>query len=88
MVVASGIFPEMFEHLYATGEKTGKLDESLRQLHRYYQEEGTRKMHAAAQWFPRLVYLMVALAIAYKVVQFWMGIYGPGSDLQRILNGN
>ncbi|MSU57477.1 MAG: hypothetical protein EXS35_04735 [Pedosphaera sp.] len=88
MVVASGMFPEMFEHLYMTGEQTGKLDESLGQLQRYYQEEGTRKMHAAAQWFPRLIYLLVALAIGYKVIQFWMGIYGPNSDLGRILNGN
>jgi type II secretory pathway component PulF len=75
MVVASRMFPEMFEHLYTTGEQTGKLDDALRHLHRHYQEEGTRKMHAAAQWFPRLVYLLIALAIAYKVITFWKGYF-------------
>jgi len=88
MVVASRMFPEMFEHLYTTGEQTGKLDESLRRLETYYKEEGSRKMRAAAQWFPRIVYLIVALLIAYKVVQFWSGIYGPNSDLSHILKGN
>jgi type II secretory pathway component PulF len=75
MVKGSRLFPEMFEHLYTTGEQTGKLDESLRNLHRYYQEEGGRKMHAAAQWFPRLVYLLIALAIGYKVITFWTGYF-------------
>ena len=80
-------FPEMFANLYTTGEVSGKLDESLRQLGRYYQEEGTRKLHAVAQWTPKIIYLIIALGIAYFVVRFWMGIYGPNSDLGKILNG-
>jgi len=80
-------FPEMFANLYASGEVSGKLDESLRHLHRLYNEEGARKLHAFAQWTPRLVYLLVALMIAYKVVQFYYGLYGPNSDLSNILKG-
>ena len=68
-------FPEMFANLYHSGEVSGKLDESLRHLHRYYQEEGTRKLHAVAQWTPRAVYLLVALGIAYYLVQFWSGYF-------------
>ena len=66
---------------------SGKLDDSLRQIQRIYQEEGTRKLHAVAQWTPRALYLVIALGIAFKVVQFWTGIYGPNSDLSKILNG-
>src|SRR5262249_42520268 len=36
-------FPEIFANQYATGEISGQLDETLRRLHRYYQEEGSRK---------------------------------------------
>ena len=68
-------FPEMFANLYASGEVSGKLDDSLRHLHRVYNEDGARKLHAFAQWTPRLVYLLVALMIAYKVVQFWLGYF-------------
>jgi type II secretory pathway component PulF len=73
-------FPEMFANLYNSGEISGKLDESLGRLHRYYQEEGTRKLHAVAQWTPRIIYLAVALMIAYRIVQFWTGYFKQIQD--------
>ena len=45
-VRACARFPEMFANLYASGELSGKLDDALRQLQAYFQEEGTRKLHA------------------------------------------
>jgi type IV pilus assembly protein PilC len=69
----SGQFPELFAGQYTTGEISGQLDDTLHRLHTYYSEEGWRKLHAFAQWTPRAIYLIVALAIAYHVVQFWMG---------------
>jgi type II secretory pathway component PulF len=76
LVAASACFPELFANQYATGEHSGKLDESLRRLHRYYQEEGSRKVEAVAQWAPRVFYLIVAGLIAWKVVGFWTGYFG------------
>ncbi len=70
-VLATRRFPEMFASQYSTGEISGQLDDTLRRLHRYYQEEGSRKMHALAQWLPRAVYLAIMLLIAYRVVRFW-----------------
>src|SRR5262249_27164991 len=67
--------PEMFANLYSTREVSGQLDETLRNLRRYYQEEGTRKLHAVAQWVPRLVYLVIVLLIAVKIVSFWLGYF-------------
>ena len=58
VVSASGKFPPLFVHQYHTGEISGKLDDCLRRLHQYYQEEGSRKLRALAQWTPRLVYLL------------------------------
>ena len=66
------VFPDLFANQYHAGEVSGKLDETLRRLHRYYQEEGSRKIHAVAQWTPRLIYLVIALSIAYFIVNFWM----------------
>ena len=74
-VTECGVFPSLFANQYHAGEVSGKLDETLRQMHRYYQEEGSRKMHAVAQWTPRLIYLMVALGIAYYIVNFWMNYF-------------
>jgi type II secretory pathway component PulF len=71
-VSASRCFPELFTRQYATGEISGKLDETLRRLQAFYQDEGSRKLHAVAQWVPRLIYLAVLLLGAFIVVRFWM----------------
>jgi len=81
------LFPETFANLYASGEISGKLDESLRHLNRLYNEDGTRKLNAFATWVPRLVYILVVLMVAYKVIQFWTGMYGPNSELSNVLKG-
>ena len=75
VLTASAQFPSLFVHQYHTGEISGKLDETLNRLHQYYQEEGTRKLRAVAQWTPRIVYLFIVLAIAVKIVQFWSGYF-------------
>jgi len=71
VVKVSSKFPELFANQYATGEVSGRLDDTLRGLHRYYQEEGSRRLHALARWTPRAVYLLVMLLIAYRIVHFW-----------------
>jgi type II secretory pathway component PulF len=80
-------FPEMFVSLYTTGEISGQLDESLTRLHTIYQEEGTRKMRQAGMWAANLVKWGVMLLIGYKIVSFYMGLYGPGSELDKVMNG-
>jgi type IV pilus assembly protein PilC len=81
------LFPETFANLYASGEISGKLDESLRHLNRLYHEDGTRKLNAFATWVPRLIYFLVALGIAYTIIQFWASLYGSHSELSNILKG-
>ena len=70
-MAASGRFPDMFENQYHTGEVSGKLDETLKRMGQYYQEEGSRKIRAVAQWVPRFIYLAVALMIAWRIVGFY-----------------
>lgn len=65
-------FPELFSNQYATGEISGTLDETLRRMHAYYREEGSRKLHSVAQWAPRLIYIAVLFFAGYIVVRFWV----------------
>jgi type II secretory pathway component PulF len=78
------VFPDVFTNLYRSGEISGKLDESLRSLHQYYQEEGTRKLHLFAQWAPRLFYLLIVLLVAAKIVSFWLGYF---QQIDKVING-
>jgi type II secretory pathway component PulF len=80
VVTDSRVFPEIFANQYATGEISGKLDETLRRMHKYFQEEGTRKLHAVAQWMPRVIYLIIALWIGYRIVSFYAGYFQQVRD--------
>jgi type II secretory pathway component PulF len=80
VVSDSPLFPEMFSNQYTTGEVSGQLDETLRRLRSYYQEEGSRKLHAVAQWTPKVVYLFVAFMIAVYVINFYTGYFKQVRD--------
>ncbi|HLH57303.1 MAG TPA: type II secretion system F family protein, partial [Verrucomicrobiae bacterium] len=73
-------FPSLFAGQYATGEVSGKLEQTLRGLYGYYEEEGTRKLRNLARWTPRLVYLAVVLMIAYRVVAFYSDYFNQVKD--------
>ena len=88
LVSSSRVFPELFASLYHTGEISGKLDETLLRLHTLYQDEGSRKLRAVATWSPKLLYFGIMLIVGYKIISFYEGMYGPNSDLGKILNGN
>jgi len=79
------LFPETFANLYTSGEVSGKLDDSLRQLNRLYNEDGTRKLNAFAQWVPRLVYLLVVLVIAFEIIRFYLGYFNQLNQVMQPL---
>jgi len=76
MVSGSSAFPELFSNLYNTGEISGQLDDSLRRLHHYYEEESARLLKSFIRWFSMLVYLLIACAIGYQIISFWKNYYG------------
>jgi type II secretory pathway component PulF len=79
------VFPETFANLYASGEISGKLDESLRNLHRLYGEDGKRKLNTFAALMPRLIYFLVAMVIAYEVIQFYTARFQEINDASQQL---
>ncbi len=78
----SGAFPHLFVHTYNTGEMSGQLDDALNQLHTIYQEEAARKLRAFASWTPKIIYLVIMLMIAARIVSFWMDHF---AQLQNVM---
>jgi type II secretory pathway component PulF len=70
------VFPELFQNLYASGEISGQLDTTLNRLHRHYQELATLKFQNIGQWTPKIVFLIVAIAIGYQVITFYTDYFG------------
>jgi len=73
-------FPELFASMYRTGEFSGTLDETLKRLRVYYQEDGSQKLKAIATWSPKLIYFGVMLMVAWRVVSFWLGYFRQIGD--------
>ena len=73
-------FPRTFRDLYATGEVSGQLDESLQRLAKLYHDEGTRRLKRAAGIATGLVYGLVAITVAIIVIRAWLNyinIFNP-----------
>jgi len=68
----SGIFPSIFANQYASGEISGKLEDTLRRLRDYYQDEGERKSQILAQWVPIGIYILVLVVGGAFVIWFWV----------------
>ena len=75
-------FPRTFRDLYATGEVSGQLDDSLQRLAKLYHEDGTRHLKSAAGVATGLVYGGVGITVAIIVIRFWTNHYSS------ILNAN
>jgi len=75
VVSSSSRFPALFATQYASGEISGKLDETLKRLQQYYQDEGSRKLHYLAQWTPRAIYIMVAVGIGFFIIRFYTNYF-------------
>ncbi|MFO1477087.1 MAG: type II secretion system F family protein [Verrucomicrobiota bacterium] len=84
MVARSGYFPEMFVTLYATGEKSGSLEEALRRMQQYYQEEGTRTLRLFTRVLNALIYGSVAVLTGWNIIRFWLNYY---NNLTNTLDG-
>jgi len=68
-------FPEIFSSQFATGEVSGKLDETLKRLHAYYLEEGSRNLRSGFKMLGHLIFLIIALIIAFKIIMFYVKLY-------------
>jgi len=78
---SSRAFPEMFTNLYSSGEISGSLDVTLKRLSVYYLDAGSRSIRLAARVGPGIVYGLVMLYIAWKVISFWLGYFQQVSDV-------
>ncbi|MFN7140636.1 MAG: type II secretion system F family protein, partial [Limisphaerales bacterium] len=76
LVNRTSYFPEMFAHLYFSGEQSGQLDDALQRLHIYYQEEGFRVLRLFTRVLNGIIYGGVVILVAFNVIRFWMNYYG------------
>jgi type IV pilus assembly protein PilC len=85
LVRAERYFPEMFANLYHTGEISGHLDDTLKRLQTYYHEEGFRLLRLFGRIVSRVIYFVIAGAIAYNIIGFYLGYF---HGMANLIGGN
>jgi len=75
-------FPSFFSNLYRTGEISGTLDDALKRLRVYYEDDAQRKMKALAFWVPFAIYIVIVILLAMTIVGFWVGHYNAILDTE------
>lgn len=80
-VSADDTFPSFFASSYATGEVSGRLDESLRRLNAHYQDEASRLSRASIIAVASTLVFSVMLVIAWQVIAFYLAYFKQISDV-------
>ncbi len=82
-LASTGVFPDELIQLWATGEQSGKMDEMLDRLTRFYEERWRRNLDQVVTWLPRIIYLLFVFYMIWQVVHLF-GLYM--STYNNILN--
>ncbi len=72
-----GGFPKRFVDALDTAEEAGALDHELERWARLEAGEAQVAMERAAVWLPRVLYVVIVLYVAWRIVSMMVGIYGP-----------
>lgn len=75
------VFPPDFVRLYRSGEETGKLEDSLAVLEEEYGRKASMALAAASFWYPKLLFLVVAVFLAFQVIGFYAGYFQMIEDM-------
>ncbi len=65
-------FPPMLIQFWTTGEQSGKMDDMLFRLSKYYEEVWQKKLDQIAAWLPKLIYGVVCIFVIYWIFQFFL----------------
>jgi type IV pilus assembly protein PilC len=73
-------FPSIVSQMIGTGEKTGKLDEILNNVSRYFETESEQKVKALTSAIEPLIMILLGLGVGFLVIAIIMPIYNLTSQ--------
>ena len=66
-LATTNVFPEELIQFWATGEQSGKMDEMLARLARFYEERWRQSLDHVITWLPRIAYALVSCYIIQQI---------------------
>jgi type IV pilus assembly protein PilC len=81
--VAENAFPKAFARSYQTGEEAGTLDKDLARWSRVFREDSESSAREMATSVPKVLYFMILLFVAWKIIGFFNGYYGDMEEMME-----
>ncbi len=82
-LATTDVFPEYLIQFWATGEQSGRLDDMLDRLEKYYEDRWRRSLDQAVTWLPRIAYALVALYVAYTILGMYNTYFHQYDELLK-----
>ena len=70
-LASAGVFPDELIQFWATGEQSGRMDEMLDRLARFYEERWRRSLDQVVAWLPRIAYVLVMSYMIYQIFRIF-----------------
>ncbi len=87
---SAGGFPNEFNNSMEMAEQSGTLDHELGRWARAEAQLAARAQDRAAEWMPRIFYVLVVLYVASRILGMFTGYFqtlgGAVEDLEKALN--
>lgn len=82
-LAATDAFPEELIQFWATGEVSGKMDEMLARLARFYEERWRQSLDLVITWLPRIAYALVSCYIIQQIFKQFNANLGAYDELLK-----
>lgn len=66
-LASTGVFPDYLIQFWATGEKSGRMDEMLDRLAKFYEDAGATSLDQTVICLPRIAYGLVMLYMVWQI---------------------
>ena len=73
----TGVFPKAFMQSVATAEETGTLDREMERWAVAEAELAARAQDRLAEWMPRIIYFLIMIYVASRIIGMVTNIYAP-----------
>lgn len=80
-LASSGLFPSIFVQMTSVGERTGKLDDTLMRLSRYFQMESELAIKTATTLIEPAILVILGLGVGFLITSILTPIYNLTSSL-------
>ncbi len=82
----SGVFPQLFSDMIAVGEHTGRLNDSMENIARHYEDELDKRVEAVTTFIPLVIIVLIAIVVGLMVWGIIAAVFGVTANLRNRLH--